>query len=408
MTIQMNRKKIPDWLLETQNKSWEPEILISGITLTVLFILTSHIYNFFGMLIQDFGVTYIIPRILYIISIIILTGLKIVLILHLVLRGVWTGFVGLSYVFPEGIKREKLPKSFRDIKYEKPETFVIKLERICSLLFSFIFSSIALFLSFFLLYIPMIFLFMSGLNRKVIKIFSLGYSLSVVVAVIIMASLFKTKLKKSKLRKILSNSPYNFTLNMYFTNLGRTRTYLIFALYFLLVILISFSDFRAFKFKNDVKSVLPQKDGIIQLNNDHYETLRTKKLRIPKATIKKFRVSEKHLELFISFYKNDISTVRNIQKNPEFLKKHGFDFQAGHITLPDLYRIKIDDRIISGLRWYEKDNQHSDQRGIYSFIPLINLTSGYHKLHIDKVFLRYRKNKLILIKDWLIIPFEKE
>ena len=42
----MNEKKTPDWLIETQNKSWEPEILISGITLTFLFIISSHIYRY--------------------------------------------------------------------------------------------------------------------------------------------------------------------------------------------------------------------------------------------------------------------------------------------------------------------------------------------------------------------------
>lgn len=404
----MKKKATSDWLTETQNKSWEPEILISGITLTFLFILSSHIYNFFGMLIQDFGVIYAIPRTLYIISIIILTGLKIILIVHLILRGIWTGFVGLSYVFPEGIKREKLSKTDRKVRFDKPEAIVIKLEKVCSLLFSFIFSSIAAFLSFYLLYIPIILLFMSGLNRKIITVVTSAYILGVVVMVIVLGFLFKTKLKNSRLKNWLINNLYQLTLNIYITNIGRIKTYLIFAVYFLLVILVSFSDLGAFKFKNDVKSLLPQKGGIIQLINDHYETLRTKKLRISKATIKKFRVSEEHLDLFISFYKNDLYSVKNLKRNPAFLKKHDFKVRAGHITLPDLYRIKIDDRIISGLRWYEKDNQHTDQRGIYSFIPLNNLTSGYHELHIDKVIWKYRKKKLKLIKDWLIIPFELE
>lgn len=249
---------------------------------------------------------------------------------------------------------------------------------------------------------------MSGLNRKVIKIISLGYSLAVVVAVITLVSLLKTKLKKSNLREKLSNSTYNFTLNIYFTNLGRTRTYLIFTVYFLVVILISFSDLRTFKFKNDVESVLPQKDGIIQLNNDHYEALRNKKLRISKATVKKFRVSEKDLELFISFYKNDIDTVDNLKKNPELLEKHGISSQKDKITVPDLYRTKIDDSVISGLRWYEKNNPYTHQRGFFTFIPLDSLNRGYHELTIDKVIWRYRKKKLERIKNWLIIPFELE
>jgi len=72
----MNKSETPDWLLEIQNKSWEPEILISGITLTFLFILSNYIYNFFGMLIQEYSVRLVVGRNLYIVSIIILAGLK--------------------------------------------------------------------------------------------------------------------------------------------------------------------------------------------------------------------------------------------------------------------------------------------------------------------------------------------
>ena len=96
------------------------------------------------MLVQDFGVFDAIAKILYRISVIAITGLKIILILHLILRGLWTGVLGLSYVFPNGIKIEKLPKSQRNIIYDKPDKLVIQLEKICSILFSFIFSSTTL------------------------------------------------------------------------------------------------------------------------------------------------------------------------------------------------------------------------------------------------------------------------
>ena len=115
----MEENQTPKWLISTQNKSWEPEIIISGITLTFLFILSNHIYNFFGMLTQDFGVFDAISKTLYIISIISLTSLKIILIVHLVLRGIWTGFVGLSYVLPNGVKYENLHKSQQSIEFDK-------------------------------------------------------------------------------------------------------------------------------------------------------------------------------------------------------------------------------------------------------------------------------------------------
>ena len=127
----MKEMKTPAWLIETQNKSWEPEILISGITLTFLFILTNRIYNFFAMLIQDHGVWTSIGRNSLIISIILLTGFKVIFITHLILRGAWTGLVGLSYVFPKGVNMNNVLKSQKNIEYKRPDTLVIQLEKVC-------------------------------------------------------------------------------------------------------------------------------------------------------------------------------------------------------------------------------------------------------------------------------------
>ena len=234
----MNNSKTPDWLLEVQNKSWEPEILISGITLTFVFVLSNYIYNFYGMLVQDYGVFDGIAKTSYRISVIAVTGLKIILILHLILRGLWTGIVGMSYVFPGGVNQEKLPKSQRNIMYDKPDTLVIKLEKICSLLFSFIFSSIWIGIALFLYFIPLVILFLAGLDQYIIKIISLAYSLVTFVLVIVIALFFKTKFENSKLKQKLENSIFNNILATYLTNIGRAKTILIFLVYFLVIFFI--------------------------------------------------------------------------------------------------------------------------------------------------------------------------
>ena len=165
----MNESKTPQWLIDVQNKSWEPEILISGITLTFIFILSKHVYNFFGMLVQDYAVSVGLAFGSYILSIFVFTGLKIILVIHLILRGLWTGFVGLSYVFPDGVNKDRMSSKMRQVQFDKPEKFVIKLEEVCSLLFSFIFSSVTLILSFALLWIPMILLYVVGLDQEIVR-----------------------------------------------------------------------------------------------------------------------------------------------------------------------------------------------------------------------------------------------
>ena len=120
------------------------------------------------MLIQDIGVIAGFAKILYIITVMTINGFKIILVIHLVLRGLWAGLVGLSYVFPDGVNKEKIAKSQKDINYDNPDVFVIKIEKICSLLFSFIFSYVPIGASIYIVYIPIILLFIIGLNNKYI------------------------------------------------------------------------------------------------------------------------------------------------------------------------------------------------------------------------------------------------
>jgi len=402
----MNESKTPDWLIETQNKSWEPEILISGITLTFLFILSNHIYNFYGMLIQDFAVFDVMSKVLYIISVIILTGLKIILVIHLILRGVWTGFVGLSYVFPDGVKKENLPESTKNINYDKPETFVIKIEKICSLLFSFVFSSITFVIGFFIIYIPLIILFIIDLNMSYIEIIALIYSFVFIAGAIIFSILLATKLKNSRLKQKIENSIFNNILYTYFTNIGKTKSYLIFGSYFLIVTSLSFSDFSKFDFENDKSRDISSTVNINNLNRDHYEALRNQKLRIPKATIDQFHVTGHTIELFISYYKEDLYPIKELQKNSTFCKKFNIESDSTRIKLSDLYKIVIDDKPISGLRWYFTENKYTNQKGIITILPVENLTSGDHELKINKNYWSIKKKEMKLIKNWEIIPFE--
>jgi hypothetical protein len=404
----MTHNKSPNWLIETQNKSWEPEILISGITLTFLFILSNHIYNFFGMLVQDFGVIEAIPKTLYIVSIIILTGLKIILIIHLILRGVWTGFVGLSYVFPRGVRQEKLPRSDRKLQFDKPEIMVIRLEKICSLLFSFIFSSIAFFMSFYLMYIPLILLYMTGLRGRLVRFITLGYALALILMVLILSSLFKTKLKSSGLKNRIGNSVLNLILNIYYTNIGKARMFLIFALYFLIVVSFSFRDITGFRFKNNSEVDIHSKEEMVMVNNDLYKSLRDSRLRIPKACIDHFRVTSGRLTLFIASYREDSQSLEKIKNNPSLLEENGMNTGRAIQSFADLLQIAIDGQPVSDLKWYRMENRPTGQKGIRARIALPEMKCGCHELKISKVLWQPRKKKLKLLENWLIIPFELE
>jgi len=404
----MSDNKTPQWLIETQNKSWEPEILISGITLTFLFILSNYIYNFYAMLVQDFAVYDAIAKNSYRISIIFLTGFKIVLILHLILRGIWTGLIGLSYVFPDGIKKQNLSMRKKNIDCIKPEDYIMKLEKVCSLLFSIIFSSIIFVIGFFLIFIPIVLLFLIGLDLYHIHIITLYVIIPLMLILAILSVFFSNKIQKFKLNKRIENSVFNYMHSVLFTNIGVLKTSLIFTSYFLVIFFISYSDINNFDFKNRRTVENLSSNSIINLNENHYKSLRDLKLRIPKATIKNFRIFTRSTELFISYFEEDNYTLKKLEQNHDLANKFNIDSSSSKISFKDLYKITIDDKLINTEKWYKTKNILTDQKGFNIIIPLDIFENGYHILKIDKIYWSVNKNEMKLLKNWDLIPFELE
>lgn len=140
MTQEPNRSTVPKWLEELQQRSWEPEILLSGIVLYGMFKVPELLDGFrVYFKLNIFGDSQDIDNLVALFKMGIywlITGL----ILHLICRGIWIGMVGLSYAFPKGIQQDKLNYKgrFQEKVSQTPsfETIVIRLEKISSSLFS--------------------------------------------------------------------------------------------------------------------------------------------------------------------------------------------------------------------------------------------------------------------------------
>ncbi|WP_436516297.1 hypothetical protein [Ekhidna sp. To15] len=139
----MNEDKqsiVPKWLTELQQRSWEPEILLSGIVLYGMFKVPELLDDFLVFFkLNIFGNSSDINNLVALFKMGIywlITGL----ILHLICRGIWIGMVGLSYTFPDGIvsKNISYKGKFKDRVENTPsyEHIVMKLEKISSSLFS--------------------------------------------------------------------------------------------------------------------------------------------------------------------------------------------------------------------------------------------------------------------------------
>ncbi|HPR62766.1 MAG TPA: hypothetical protein PK014_00975 [Thermoanaerobaculia bacterium] len=399
-------KNTPDWLIEAQNKSWEPEILISGITLTFVFLLSGYVYNFFGMLIQEHGVFDAASRLVFIVATFLITGLKITLVIHLILRGVWTAFVGLSFVYPHGVKRENLNPSNAGMEFPSLDTYVIQLEKVCSLLFSFIFTSVVLFIGVFIVEIPVILFAFLGLDRAGMRVATLVYVGLVVFVGSTVGILLETKWKDSKVKRWIESSIFQITLVIYITNIGIRKAGMLFLSYFAIILLIAMPEIRSFSFANDKPVSINNTLPIVTLDPNHYENQRNPTVRIQRAAIDEFQVEGSTLNLFLSFYKNDNYNLGILKHNTEARKTFEITKDVKHLIPPDLFQIDIDDLPLHPSQWYRTEHPLTHQTGWITEIDVSMLEPGPHMLTINKIVYKLGRKKFLLVEPWDLIPFE--
>jgi len=406
----LEETQIPKWLTKIQNNSWEPEIIISGFSIAFFFILPKYIYNFTAMLIQDFGADALLSFVQYTIMIFIITSLKVLFIGHLTLRGLWTGLVGLSYVFPNGVKKELLKKDLKDLTFKKPIDIVIEIEKICSLIFSFAFMIILylirIMIFYFVLIAGNIIFYAFNLNSAAMQF----AQLTLIAIVIVIFVIFQT-FKKKMFWEHTSNSVSSNLIHTFSTNISKKRMRLILLSFIIITIPLSYSSISKFKF--DVQRKLRiSKSNLTYVDQNNYLNEKNNGLRIPRAAINSFLIENSLLELYISSYKRDEGLIRDIQANFDkykivMPKVPGVpEVDINKLDQTGLYQIFVDDELILVKDWLLKKGVDNSQKFLTAEIPVDNISSGIHTLKINRVRWRKKDKDFVIIKDWASIPFK--
>ena len=400
----MKETQIPNWLTKIQNNSWEPEIIISGFSIAFFFILPKYIYNFTAMLIQDFGADAFLSFIQYAFIIFIITSLKVLFIGHLILRGLWTGLVGLSYVFPNGIKKELLEKKLKNLTFKKPIDLVIEIEKICSLIFSFAFmiilNLINLMMFYFVLIAGYIIFYAFNLNSAEIRF----AQLTLIAIILVIFVTFQT-LKKKKFVEQTSTSISSNLIHTFSTNISRKRMILILLSFIIITIPLSYSSIVNFKF--DVRKELrTSKNNLTFVDQNNYLNKKNNGLRIQRAAINSFIIENNILELYICSYKRDESLIRDIQTNFEKYEIIMPEVDINKVDQTGLYQIFIDDELIFVKDWLLQKGIDNSQKFLTADIPVDNFSSGIHTLKIKRVRWRKKQKDFVHIEDWATIPFK--
>ena len=427
----MENKKpmLPKWLQKTQHNSWEPEIFISGIVLFGLlqlpeylnefrlyfkrevFGLSNNVDNFVGMMITG------------------IQWLSFGLILHLFFRGIWIGLVGLSYVFPSGIKNENLDYQgkFKNRINAIPDFTdqIIRLEKISSSIFSisyFLFMSILGAYSFVVISIIIPVYFFLYLGPYGIEDLANNPSLahtgnSFTIGVLCLGLIYMFEFLSLGLLK-----KWRFAAKIYYP-LYRVVSVLTFSHLYRNIYYILISNFKKWKVAAFILGFITITFFLVGFNaNTSSSSRKLSQLEFyggtegtfhsssayenldggssyQRASIQSDIVKEDVLRLFITHYSYYDDSVKVLCDYKEMLSSYSTDSLKLE-CLSQFYMVSVDDSTYSDIDWRFHLHQVNKHRGIIAYLDISQLERGNHIVEIN--------HKNWPRKRYQQIPFYKE
>lgn len=378
--------KIPDWLKNLQENSWELEILVSGGAIFTLLQLSDLYIDWINTLL----ITSYVPGI-RIIEFTGMIGIKILtigFILHLILRAFWLGLVCINYVFPGGIRSNKLkqqkPFSTRHVEGDLKEQ-IMKIDGLCgTLMFTSIISAVAITgLSFlFAVLIGMIIFLEINTTSFILEVG--GVTLVIYFVVYIVDLLLMGVLRKVpvlsyilfpvfKLYDYLSfRSFYQRSLNLFSSNVKRLR-FFAGAILFAAATLISsyLALYRTMHWPNlfDKREYKWQLAEGEHMTYAHYRDQLGEDLR-SRVNIQSKIIQSNFLDIFV-LYERRFDELISATATPDSLK-----------SFAEITGVQIDDSSYQHLSWSTFWNEEISNLGINTVIDISHLANGKHILKV--------------------------
>jgi hypothetical protein len=388
------------WFKKLQKNSWNPEVIISGLTLAFILAFPKSLYEFAAKMIQEWGVSYLGGILTIIYSSFLINIFKIFLIVHLSLRFIWTGLLGVSYAFPNGVIDENLPKHLNGIQFGDVEKLTVKLERICSMAFGIPVYLALIFIPITLYLILLIFLYkVLDLNFFVIYILFLITIIGFVSYGFLYKKLNKGKIKKANLMSTLGA--------VYLSNIGNRK----FTIYQIVIILFTVpfvmndtKDFTLFFHEISLNEEQLEWSG----NDWYYEDSRSNESRFGRILIPSEDIKGNSLKLQLAFYDEDEGYVGVLNEKHQNIID---SLKWNKIREPyDLYRFSINQQVLAELKWTKIIKPKSGQKAYQCYIDISDLDYGEHQIIVDKILIRrtFTKNGNPRLREkWAKVHFFK-
>ncbi|HFB99418.1 MAG TPA: hypothetical protein ENJ53_01305, partial [Phaeodactylibacter sp.] len=423
----MEEKEIPEnsWLEKLERESWNLELLISGFSIFLLVQAYDGLVNIFGYLNMHVALESNVNgtvRVLVGMTMLASFVLTINLIVHVFLRGFWIGAVGLRSV-QRKVDFEKLGYSDFFTKKLKERVYSIdillkKLDTLSSVIFSFTFLIVFMFLSLFLFF-AFLSLFLYGVNIG-LDFFdensTIYYVLDIVVKISVTVILFSGIIYAIDTLTLGFFKRYKWLSRIYFpiykwmgviTMAGVYRS-----IYYSLIsrfpknnirslLLAYVMLFIAFPFvKFDQYIFYPDNGSAYKLSNINYDDQRNADAPVWKGSIPSQIVEGTFLPLFIRYNVKSNEVLQMFCEDFKPKKKDGFnsgiyvgkkgiDIRDPFVSeahpekalecLSNFYEVKIDSvEVATDFYFYIYPND--DERGIQTMLEIGGLSRGKHEI----------------------------
>lgn len=430
----MSDKK-PKWLQALEAQSWQAELIASGLAIYGSLALGSYIDNIAVWSLLKFN-----ERTLSIISYLLIylytahAIMVVSFIVHLVLRILWAGILGLSSVFPKGINLESkaYPQHFKEkLKEEYPSlsNYSLELDRSCSMIFSILCAMVVVFINisiYIILYLIISFFLLKFLPESVVNF--IGFS---VVGVLFLVSIILTFLTQGKFKNSTFSKKYAYKINAIFTKAvyligGKSFIYISQTIrtntnsksfYIGMFVIMMGSMLAIFPkllsdtnqlFKDDFfANVSPEQMDATKSNyKDLWNEEDEKYILYP--FIQSELVSEDFLQLYIPKFQREQVVIDSIcgepyRWNDSIPKQENrkLRMRSRQKCAKKYYIISIDDKVYSDLEFNFKKDFYKNSIGYQVFISLDSISKGNHVLKIES---KYKAGAYQYVRS---IPFYK-
>jgi hypothetical protein len=410
---QEGKHVIPKWLKELQDNSWELELLISGGAIFTLFQVSEIWLNW----LESMSVISFLPgrAIFILLGTLGLETLKLGFILHLILRSYWLAMVCINYVFPEGIRKDRVkwkkPFAVRLNENEDLQGQIVAIDKLCglvmylSIISTFLLSGI-IFTIFATISIPII----NQINTGIVGVIFL-FAFFVYIADLLFAGILRKIPYLSylvypffKLYDLLTfRRIYQKPAMLFYSNITYWKFTLSALLFFSIAGTISYlNTYKIMHWPN----VFDERDYRWQMVDSEEEfnyTMYKDELlgdKIPAFHIQSKIIKENYIELFVQYRVMFDELVGALpgKKDEKFLS--------------EIIGIAIDDSTYQQVDWFRTTNKSALGLGLTAIIPIDHLEDGKHIIKLgcsDK--LKARASEIEYFDEKcreFIIPFWKD